>query len=100
MPIASVAGVQRMAGMNGTAIPAGLLDRLLTVADQPAEVAKIGIEVATELSAALLAEDAPGLHLYALNRSESVRQIHSNLGLGRSEEHTSELQSLKRTSYA
>jgi methylenetetrahydrofolate reductase (NADPH) len=82
MPIASVAGVRRMAGMNGTAIPAPLLERLLAVEDQPAEVVKIGVEAASELGAALLAEDAPGLHLYALNRSESVRQIHNNLGLG------------------
>lgn len=82
MPIASVAGVQRMAAMNGSAIPAPLLERLLAVADDPAEVAKIGIEVATELCAALLADDAPGLHLYALNRSAGVRQIHANLGLG------------------
>ena len=82
MPVASVAGVRRMAGMNGTAIPAPLLERLLAVEDQPAEVVKIGVEAASELGAALLAEDAPGLHLYALNRSESVRQIHNNLGLG------------------
>ena len=82
MPIVSVKGVQRMAGMNGSIIPAPLLDRLLAVEDQPDEVAKIGIEVATELGAALLAEDAPGLHLYALNRSAGVRQIHANLGLG------------------
>lgn len=82
MPIASVPGVQRMSAMNGTRIPAPLLERLLAVADQPDEVAKIGIEVATELGAALLAEDAPGLHLYALNRSEAVRQVHANLGLG------------------
>jgi len=81
MPIATVAGVRRMAGMNGSAIPAPLLDRLLGVEDQPDEVRKIGIEVASQLGAALLAEDAPGLHLYALNRSESVRQVCSNLGL-------------------
>ena len=62
-----------MAGMNGSVIPAPLLERLQAVADQPEEIAKIGVEVATELGAALLAEDAPGLHLYALNRSESVR---------------------------
>lgn len=82
MPIATVAGVRRMAGMNGTAIPEPLLERLLAVEDKPDDVAKIGVEVATELGAALLAEDAPGLHLYALNRSAAVRQIHINLGLG------------------
>lgn len=82
MPIATVAGVRRMAGMNGSKIPEALLERLLAVEDQPEEVRKIGVETATELCAALLAEDAPGLHLYALNRSESVREIHANLGLG------------------
>jgi methylenetetrahydrofolate reductase (NADPH) len=82
MPFINVTGLVRMAGMNGSVIPAPLLERVQAVADQPEEIIKIGIEVATELGAALLAEDAPGLHLYALNRSESVRQIHGNLGLG------------------
>src|SRR3546814_12210656 len=48
MPIASVAGVRRMAGMNGSLIPGPMLERLLAVEDQPDEVLKIGIEVATE----------------------------------------------------
>jgi methylenetetrahydrofolate reductase (NADPH) len=82
MPIASVAGVRRMAGMNGSAIPDPLLERLLAVEGQAGEVRKIGVETATQLCAALLAEDAPGLHLYALNRSDSVREIYANLGLG------------------
>ncbi|MEQ1786828.1 MAG: methylenetetrahydrofolate reductase [Acidimicrobiales bacterium] len=82
MPFINLTGLLRMAAMNGTVVPEPLVDRLHAVADQPEEIVKIGIEVATELGAALLAEDAPGLHLYALNRSESVRQIHSNLGLG------------------
>ena len=82
MPVATVAGVRRMAGMNGSVIPEPLLERLLAADGQPEEVRKIGVETATELCAALLAEDAPGLHLYALNRSESVKEIHANLGLG------------------
>ena len=82
MPIATVAGVRRMAGMNGSVIPDTLLERLVAVEGQGEEVRKIGVETATELCAALLAEDAPGLHLYALNRSESVREIYANLGLG------------------
>lgn len=82
MPFISLTGLVRMATMNGTVIPASLLERLGAVADQTDEIIKIGVEVATELGAALLAEDAPGLHLYALNRSASVKQIHTNLGLG------------------
>jgi methylenetetrahydrofolate reductase (NADPH) len=82
MPVISVAGVQRMSAMNGTAIPDALLERLVAVEDLPDEVARIGVEVATELGSALLAEDAPGLHIYAMNRSASARAIHSNLGLG------------------
>jgi methylenetetrahydrofolate reductase (NADPH) len=82
MPFINLNGLLRMATMNGSVIPAPLLDRLHAVADQPDEIGRIGIEVATELGAALLAEDAPGLHLYALNRSAAVKQIHANLGLG------------------
>ena len=82
LPVNNVRGLHRMAGMNGSAIPDALLERLHPVEDQAEEVRKIGVETATELCAALLAEDAPGLHLYALNRSESVREIYANLGLG------------------
>jgi methylenetetrahydrofolate reductase (NADPH) len=82
MPVISVAGVKRMAAMNSTTIPEPLLERLHKAEDDPEEVARIGVDVATELGAALLAEDAPGLHLYALNRSAACRQIHANLGLG------------------
>ena len=82
MPVANVKGLIRMAGMNATDIPAPLLERLLAVEDQPEEVRKIGVEVASELGAVLLAAGAPGLHLYALNRSESVREIHANLAWG------------------
>jgi methylenetetrahydrofolate reductase (NADPH) len=81
MPPISVAGLVRMAKMNQAEIPADLLRRLEAVADDPAEVRHIGVEVCTELSRALLDAGAPGLHLYALNRSESILQIVENLGL-------------------
>ena len=82
MPFISAAGVQRMAAMNGTAIPAPLLARIEALAHDADGIVELGIEVGTELCSALLAEDAPGLHLYALNRSHSCRAIHNNLGLG------------------
>jgi methylenetetrahydrofolate reductase (NADPH) len=81
MPPINVAGLVRMAGMNQAAIPPALLARLEAVADDPAEVRHIGVEVSTELGRSLLDAGAPGLHIYAMNRSESALQIVENLGL-------------------
>jgi len=79
-PVINVAGVKRMAGMNGSVIPAPLLERLEAAAG-PDEVVAIGIEAATEICSALLAAELPGLHLYPMNRSESIRRLYDNLGL-------------------
>jgi methylenetetrahydrofolate reductase (NADPH) len=81
MPAVNVAALVRMAAMNQAVIPPPLLARLEAVADQPDEVRRIGVEVSVELGRALLDAGAPGLHLYALNRSESVRRIVDALGL-------------------
>jgi methylenetetrahydrofolate reductase (NADPH) len=81
MPILSVPAIRRMAAMNRTEIPSGLDARLDAAADDADEVARIGIDVATELAQGLLDAGAPGLHLYALNRSASIRAIYRNLGL-------------------
>jgi len=79
-PVINVAGVKRRAGMNGSVIPAPLLERLEAAAG-PDEVVAIGIEAATEICSALLAAELPGLHLYPMNRSESIRRLYDNLGL-------------------
>lgn len=76
-----LATLKRMAAMNGSVIPGPLLDRL-EAADGDADTMRdIGVEVATDLSRRLLDAGAPGLHLYALNRSASVLRIVGNLGL-------------------
>jgi methylenetetrahydrofolate reductase (NADPH) len=76
----SLAGLKRMAGMNGSVIPDALLARLDAVADDAEALRDIGVEVATDLARRLLDAGAPGLHLYALNRSASVLRIVENLG--------------------
>lgn len=81
MPAVTVPGLVRMAGMNGTKLPDGMMERLNAVADQPDEVRRVGVEVAIELGRKLLDLGAPGLHLYALNRSASILQIVPALGL-------------------
>jgi methylenetetrahydrofolate reductase (NADPH) len=82
MPVTSLSSIPRMAQM-GCAVPSWLTQRLED-ADRrggPGDVAKAGVDAATELCAALLDKGAPGLHFYTLNRSEATRQIHTSLGL-------------------
>jgi methylenetetrahydrofolate reductase (NADH) len=80
MPITNAGQVTRMAGLSGAALPTWLTDRLDGV-DDPAEVRRIGVDVATRLCAELLEAGAPGLHFYTLNRSTATREIYANLGL-------------------
>jgi methylenetetrahydrofolate reductase (NADPH) len=56
-----------------------LARRLHAVADDPEAVRRIGVEVATDLAATLLAAGAPGLHFYTLNRSTATREVFAAL---------------------
>ncbi|MGH9208322.1 MAG: methylenetetrahydrofolate reductase [Acidimicrobiales bacterium] len=80
MPITSYKTVAKMAQLSGTEVPVALRNRLEAVADQPEEVARIGVEVATDLGDKLLAEGVPGLHVYTRNQAQATKEIHSNLG--------------------
>jgi methylenetetrahydrofolate reductase (NADPH) len=79
--ITGVAGLVRMAGMNGSAVPATLLDRLTAVEGDAAAQRDVAVDVATDLGRRLLDAGVPGLHLYALNRSAAVLRIVADLGL-------------------
>lgn len=83
MPITNKAQVKRMTAMSGAALPGWLADRL-GATDDPDEVRRIGVDVATQLCSDLLEAGTPGLHIYALNRPESVVEICMNLGLATS----------------
>jgi methylenetetrahydrofolate reductase (NADPH) len=83
MPVTNVRQIERFAQLSGAAFPTDLAERLHAVADDPVEVRRIGVEVATALCQQLLDEGAPGLHFYTLNRSTATREIWRNLGLQR-----------------
>jgi methylenetetrahydrofolate reductase (NADPH) len=79
MPVTNLASIPRMAEM-GAAVPAAMAERL-EAAGAAEAVRQTGIEFATELCEKLLAEGAPGLHFYTLNRSRATREIYASLGL-------------------
>lgn len=81
MPITNVGQITRMAELSGAAVPTWIVERLQGV-DDPSEVRKMGVDIATQLCATLLDAGAPGLHFYTLNRSTASREIYANLGLG------------------
>lgn len=79
MPITNVRQVERFAELSGAALPTPVTDRIHAVADDPDEVRRTGIAIATELSETLLGGGAPGLHFYTQNRSRATREIYANL---------------------
>lgn len=83
MPIMNAGQVQRMTAMCGTAIPGPLQEQLEQRADDPAAAAELGVAYATLQCADLLANGAPGIHFYTLNKSPSTRAILSALRLMR-----------------
>jgi methylenetetrahydrofolate reductase (NADPH) len=79
MPVTSFTQVRRMAEMSGTPLPATVVARLEAVADDPGAIREVGVQIATELALRLLAEGAPGLHFYTMNRSLATLEVYANL---------------------
>jgi methylenetetrahydrofolate reductase (NADPH) len=81
MPVTSFAQIRRMVELSGTPLPAAVVSRLEAVADDPRAIREVGVQIATELSRRLLAEGAPGLHFYTMNRSLATLEVYANLGV-------------------
>ena len=79
LPVTNVKQLKRMAELGGTPIPASILERFAAVEDNPEDVSKLGVEIATNLCHQLLESGAPGLHFYTMNSSTATREIYSQI---------------------
>jgi methylenetetrahydrofolate reductase (NADPH) len=81
MPVTNVRSIERSAQLTGAALPVAVVERLHAVAEDPASVRAVGVDIATEIAQRLLDEGAPGLHFYTLNRSTATLEVFGRLGV-------------------
>jgi methylenetetrahydrofolate reductase (NADPH) len=75
MPITDFARIKRITSMCGTVFPADLAKKLEAVQDDPAAQFEIGVEHAIQQCEDLIKSGIPGIHFYALNKSDACQRI-------------------------
>jgi methylenetetrahydrofolate reductase (NADPH) len=81
LPITNLKQMKRMAELSGTPVPAKIENAFLALGDNPEDVTKLGVELATHLCQELLDAGVPGLHFYTMNTANATLEIARNLGL-------------------
>jgi len=79
LPVTNVNQLNRMAELSGTPIPSAISTAFEKIMDDPDDVRKLGVELATKLCEELLAAGVPGLHFYTMNTSTATREIFAQI---------------------
>ena len=81
MPAIFKNGLLRMTKENGCNIPKELANIIEKYGDDPKDFKKAGMEYTLNLTEEYIKRDVSGIHLYTLNKSETVVEIVEGLGL-------------------
>lgn len=79
MPVLSLKQIKRFTEMCGASLPPALVTRLEAATENPDVVEIIGIDWALTQIRGLLANGAPGYHLYILNRAKAALALAAGL---------------------
>jgi methylenetetrahydrofolate reductase (NADPH) len=79
MPVLSLKQIKRFTEMCGASLPDKLIKRLEAAGDSPEIVESVGNDWAITQIRDLLAHDAPGYHLYIMNRAKSALALAAGL---------------------
>jgi methylenetetrahydrofolate reductase (NADPH) len=80
MIISDIEKIKTFAKRNFATLPDRVIDEFEKAKGDPAEMKKIGVEVATRQCTDLLNHGVPYLHFYTLNQADAVSQVVRNLG--------------------
>mgnify|MGYP003629928062 FL=1 len=80
MPITEFRRIQRITSMCNSEFPAELTNKLEAVQDDLEAQFEIGVEFAIRQCQELIDDGVPGIHFYALNRSQACKRIFDALG--------------------
>ena len=75
MAVSSPPQLRKIAELCGAALPEGLMRELDRWEDEPEARARVGAEWCIRQAKDLLANGAPGIHLYCLNRSHPAIEV-------------------------
>ncbi|MDA8327656.1 MAG: methylenetetrahydrofolate reductase [NAD(P)H] [Betaproteobacteria bacterium] len=81
MPIANYAQLARFSDACGAEIPRWVRKRLEGYHDDLDSIRAFGLDLITDLSARMLQQGAPGLHIYTMNQSAVTLELWRRLGL-------------------
>lgn len=81
MPITNFARIKRITTMCGTVFPQELSDRLEAVQEDDQAQFEIGVEYAIQQCQQLRENGVPGIHFYALNKSQACQKILDSLAV-------------------
>jgi methylenetetrahydrofolate reductase (NADPH) len=79
IPITSYKQIERFTRMSGAKIPKMLIQELESKKNDPDAIYRTGMEFSIRQCRELLANDAPGLHFYTLNKSRAAVEIFETL---------------------
>ncbi|NND83104.1 MAG: methylenetetrahydrofolate reductase [NAD(P)H] [Gammaproteobacteria bacterium] len=80
MPITNYATLSRFSDACGAELPRWIRARLAQYQDDPQSLREFGLDVVTHLCLDLLDNGVPGLHFYALNKTEPVAELCRRIG--------------------
>ncbi|MEZ0324246.1 MAG: methylenetetrahydrofolate reductase [NAD(P)H] [Hydrogenothermaceae bacterium] len=79
MPITNFNQISKFASMCGATIPEEIVKKFEKFINNPEDMKKLGIEIATQQCIDLINNNVKGLHFYTLNKSDATLKIYENI---------------------